>query len=213
MQSLGVTGGIGSGKTTVCRMLEELGARVFYADVEAKRLMQENPDVRREITAAFGAESYDHEGRLDRAYLARRVFASEDDLARINGIVHPRVFEAFEAAKAAARQNGVDVLVKEAALIFEAGGERHLDAVAVVDAPRDKRVERVAQRDGAPSEEVIARMGHQLPPAALRRRADYVIENHGSLDDLQQQVNALWHTLTALPVQEWKKGGEREREA
>ena len=206
MQTLGVTGGIGSGKTTVCRMLARLGARVFYADVEAKRLMQESPDVRREIVAAFGAESYDDKGRLDRAYLARRVFASEDEVARINRIVHPRVFRAFEEAEVAARQDGVDVLVKEAALIFEAGGERHLDAVAVVDAPRERRVERVARRDGATPEEVLARMGHQLPPGELRRRADYVIENHGSLADLQHQVDALWRTLTSLGKEEREKG-------
>ena len=212
MQSLGVTGGIGSGKTTVCRMLETLGARVFYADVEAKRLMQEHPDVRREITAAFGAESYDNRGRLDRAYLAGRVFASEDEVARINHIVHPRVFEAFEAAKAAARQDGVDVLVKEAALIFEAGGERHLDAVAVVDAPRSERVRRVARRDQVTPEQVLARMGHQLPPEELRRRADYVIENDGSLAELQRQVDALWISLTG-PAQERREESVEGEEA
>ena len=79
MQSLGVTGGIGSGKTTVCRMLEGLGAQVFYADVEAKRIMQESPDVRVELVAAFGEGSYDANGRLDRAYLARRVFADRGE--------------------------------------------------------------------------------------------------------------------------------------
>ncbi|MGI9174278.1 MAG: dephospho-CoA kinase [Rhodothermales bacterium] len=213
MQTLGVTGGIGSGKTTVCRMLEKLGARVFYADVEAKRLMQEHPDVRREIIAAFGAKSYDGKGQLDRAYLAGRVFASEDEVARINGIVHPRVFEAFEVAKAVAQQDGVDVLVKEAALIFETGGERHLDAVAVVDAPRAERVERVARRDQVTPEQVLARMGHQLPPEELRRRADYVIENDSTPDDLQRQVDALWRSLTGPGPRkrERKKEGKGER--
>lgn len=197
MQTLGVTGGIGSGKTMVCRILEACGARVFYADVEAKRIMQEHPDVRAEIVDAFGPKSYDQDGRLDRTYLAEQVFADRAQVARINGIVHPRVFEAFEAAKAVARHDGVGVLVKEAALLFEAGGERHLDAVAVVEAPREERVRRVTARDSVTPEQVLARMGHQLPPEELRRRADYVIENTGSLGDLRHQVKALWHDLIA----------------
>ena len=195
MQSLGVTGGIGSGKTTVCRMLEGLGAQVFYADVEAKRIMQESPDVRAELVAAFGEGSYDANGRLDRAYLARRVFADQANVARINAIVHPRVFRAFEEAQEAARRDGIDVLVKEAALIFETGGDAHLDAVAVVAAPQAERVRRVATRDGVTSDQVLARMGHQLPPDELRRRADYVVENTGSLDDLRRQVERLWREV------------------
>ena len=195
MTSLGVTGGIGSGKTTVCRMLEGLGAQVFYADVEAKRIMQADPDVRVELVAAFGEGSYDANGRLDRAYLARRVFADEANVARINAIVHPRVFKAFEEAQEAARRDGVDVLVKEAALIFETGGDAHLDAVAVVAAPQAERVRRVAARDGVTSDQVLARMGHQLPPDDLRRRADYVVENTGSLDDLRRQVERLWREV------------------
>jgi dephospho-CoA kinase len=195
MKTLGVTGGIGSGKTTVCRLLEALGARVFYADAEAKRLMQEDPGVRAEIEAAFGAESYDAEGRLNRAFLAAQVFGDERKVDRINAIVHPRVFEAFARAKAVAERDGVPLLVKEAALIFEAGGDKHLDAVAVVDAPRGLRVQRVVDRDGTTPEKVLARMGHQLPPDELRRRADYIIENDGPLDDLRAQVDALYQDL------------------
>lgn len=195
MITLGITGGIGSGKTTVCRMLEALGARVVYADAEAKRLMQEDPEARAAIQAAFGSESYDDQGRLDRAYLADQVFGDEDRLEQLNRIVHPRVFAAFERAKAQAERDGVAVLVHEAALIYEAGGDRHLDAVAVVDAPRDKRIDRVVARDAVTPAQVAARMGHQLPPDELRRRADYVIDNTGSLDDLQAQVEQLWRTM------------------
>ena len=195
MKTLGITGGIGSGKTTVCRMLEVLGARVFYADVEAKRLMQEDPAVRAEIREAFGEASYDAEGRLDRAYLAARVFGDEEAVARINGIVHPRVFAAFERARRQAERDGTALLVKEAALLYEAGGARHLDAVAVVDAPAAERIRRVTERDRVTADQVAARMGHQLPPEALRRRADYVLENDGSLDDLRRQVEALYRDV------------------
>ncbi len=195
MKTLGVTGGIGSGKTAVCRILEELGARVFYADAEAKRLMEADPEVRAEIVEAFGPESYDERGRLNRAYLAAKVFADPANVARINRIVHPRVYEAFEAARRAAEAEGAPLLVKEAALIYESGGDRHLDAVAVVDAPEDERVRRVVARDDVTPEQVRARMAHQLSPAELRRRADYVIENTGSLEDLQRQVERVYRDV------------------
>ncbi len=197
MKTLGVTGGIGSGKTTACRMLEALGARVFYADAEARRLMEADPHVRAAIAAAFGAESYDAEGRLDRAYLAEHVFGEAARVERLNAIVHPRVYDAFGAAARRAEREGVEVLVLEAALIFESGGERHLDAVAVVDAPEAARIRRVAARDETAPEAVRARMAHQLPPHVLRRRADHVLVNDGDLEALRRQVRALYREITA----------------
>ncbi len=194
-KTLGVTGGIGSGKTAVCRLFEDLGARVFYADVEAKALMEKDPEVRAEITAAFGPESYRTDGRLDRAYLARMVFGDDDNVARINAIVHPRVYEAFARAKEDARAEGLALLIHEAALIFEAGGDKHLDAVAVVDAPEATRIHRVVARDAVDAEHVRARMGHQLPPAELRRRADYVIDNTGTMEDLRGQVKQVYEAV------------------
>ncbi len=112
-----------------------------------------------------------------------------------SAIVHPRVFASFEAAKARARDEGIPLLVHEAALLFEAGGDAHVDAVAVVDAPEDARVERVVERDDVTPDQVRARMGHQLPPEELRRRADYVIENDGSLEDLRAQTIALYRAV------------------
>ncbi|NBC17893.1 MAG: dephospho-CoA kinase [Bacteroidetes bacterium] len=195
MKTLGVTGGIGSGKSTVCRLFEDLGARVFVADDVAKQLMQQDPAVRRAIVDAFGPASYDEAGRLDRAYLAQQVFSDEENVARINAIVHPRVFDAFREEARRAEQEGVELLVHEAALIFEAGGDRHLDAVAVVDAPEDVRVRRVVERDGVAPEQVRARMRHQLPPEELRRRADFVIDNSGAEDALHSQVQAVYDAM------------------
>jgi len=196
MITIGVTGGIGSGKTTVCRMLEGLGARVFYADLEARRLMEDDRRVVREITSAFGSESYVG-GRLNRPYLASKVFGDEAEVAKINAIVHPRVFEAFEQARAEARAEGVPMMVKEAALIFETGGKEHLDAVVVVDAPVKKRIDRVSRRDQVEPAAVHARMRHQLQPEELRRRADYVIENSGSTEDLERKVEELYRSLVS----------------
>jgi dephospho-CoA kinase len=173
--------------------LEEKGARVFYADIEAKRLMREDDAVRAAIIEEFGDEAYADEGALNRAYLAEQVFGDTERVERLNAIVHPHVFEAFEAAMARADDEGVELLVHEAALLFEAGGDEHVDVTAAVVAPDEKRIEWVTERDDVTPEQVRARMEHQLPQDELRRRADHVIENDGSLEDLRQQsVDLYW---------------------
>ncbi|MEX2401403.1 MAG: dephospho-CoA kinase [Rhodothermales bacterium] len=199
MKRLGVTGGIGSGKTTVCRMLEEMGARVFYADEEGKQLLVDDPEARREVIAAFGADSYHDDGRLNRAFLADQVFSDDEKLERLNRIVHPRVLARFEKVAEKAEREHVPLMVKEAALIFESGGEALLDAVAVVDAPREERIARVVARDDAEPADVKARMRHQMEPAELRRRADVVIENDGDLPQLRKQVEALYEDMSVKP--------------
>ncbi|WP_022834680.1 dephospho-CoA kinase [Salisaeta longa] len=196
MYTLGVTGGIGSGKTVFCRFLEAFGARIFYADLEAKRLMQHDEAARAAIVAAFGAESYADDGSLDRAYLADHVFGDAERVATLNGIVHPLVFDAFEEAKTRAAAEDVELLVHEAALLFEAGGDAHVDAVAVVVAPEADRVARVVERDDTTPQAVRARMQHQWPQEKLRARADYVISNDGSLEDLRRRAYTLYQTLT-----------------
>ncbi len=177
-------------------MLEELGARVFYADLEGKEILSRDPEARREIIEAFGTESYLPDGQLNRAYLAASVFSDADKVAWINEIVHPRVFTRFSEAVAQARRDDVPLMVKEAALIFEAGGERLLDAVAVVDAPRDDRVARVVERDDVTPEDVAARMDHQWPADELRRRADFLIDNSGTLDETRRQVEQMFREMT-----------------
>ena len=196
MTTLGVTGGIGSGKTTVCGFLSEQGAKVFYADLEARQLMTEHEDVRQEIIDAFGPDSYAEDGGLNRAYLSKAVFGSPENVERINAIVHPRVHEAFARAAEQAEEDGIELLVHEAALIFESGGDKHLDAVAVVVAPDDDRVSRVVDRDDTTAEAVRDRMGHQLPQDELRRRADYVIENDGTIEDLRRKSVELYDRFT-----------------
>ena len=191
---LGVTGGIGSGKTTVCEHLERHGAKVFYADVVARRLMQDREDVRAEICAAFGGNSYAEDGTLNRALLAAKAFGAPECLALLNAIVHPRVREAFEEMRVRARG---PLLVYEAALIFETGGERLLDAVVVVDAPATDRIERVRKRDNVSEKQVRERMEHQLPRKELIERADYIIDNSGSLEALAAQVDRLFQDLTS----------------
>lgn len=198
MITVGVTGGIGSGKTAfVARLAEHAGVRVLLADDLAKRLMAEDPDVRRQLVARFGPETFGADGALDRGRLAARVFGDEAELAALNAIVHPAVRRALADEVERARAEGVRVLVYEAALLFETGGDAVVDHVVVVDAPVEVRVARAAARDGVPEEAVRARMRHQLDPAEARRRADRVVENHGDLDALWAAADALAHDLGA----------------
>lgn len=197
MKTLGVTGGIGSGKSTVCRIFEELGAHVFYADEEAKRLMHEDEAVRAEIREAFGYESYLPSGDLNREYLAKKVFNRPRSLRKISHIVHPRVFEAFRRAREAAEKEGAPLMIKEAAILFESGGDRKVDAVAVVDAPVEERIRRVVARDDTTEEAVRARMKNQWAASELRKRADYIIENGDAREDLRQQVERIFAEMTA----------------
>jgi dephospho-CoA kinase len=191
MLTIGLTGGMGSGKSVVCDMLEARGARVFDADEVGKDILRSDPEARREIVRAFGERSYRTDGSLDRGYLAGLVFGDERNLARINSIVHPRVFAAFERERETARAEGVKILVHEAALLFESGGDRYVDVTVYVDAPRWLRIRRVIDRDGRTRAEVIARMRHQLPAYKGRARADFVLQNDGTLDQLEQRVERL----------------------
>ncbi|MBL7977210.1 MAG: dephospho-CoA kinase [Bacteroidetes Order II. Incertae sedis bacterium] len=192
MKTLGITGGIGSGKTTVCKILEKRGALVFYADIEAKRIQVEDPEARAEIEQVFGTASYLPDGSLNRAFLAQQVFSDASKMRLLNGIVHPRVRKALLDKKKCAKNAGYPLLVYEAALIFETGGEDVVDAVLVVDAPTLDRIQRVQTRDGSTVEQVEVRIKNQLSSDEMRRRADFVIENKGNLIELEEQVIRFW---------------------
>ncbi|WP_420456338.1 dephospho-CoA kinase [Rubrivirga sp.] len=196
MTTVGVTGGIGSGKSAfVARLGEHAGARVLLADDLAKRLMADDPDVRGQLVARFGPETFDDAGALDRGRLAARVFGDPGELAALNAIVHPAVRRALEDEQARARADGVEVLVYEAALLFETGGDAVVDLVVVVDAPVDVRVARAAARDGVSQAAVRDRLRHQIDPATARARADRVVDNAGDLAALQAAADALAHDL------------------
>ena len=196
MRSIGVTGGIGSGKSAFARRLgEHAGVRVVYADDVAKRIMAEHPGVRAALVETFGPETYTEAGDLDRAHLAGRVFGDTEALAALNAIVHPAVREALLVALDRAQSEGVRLLVYEAALLFETGGDEVVDEVVVVDAPVETRVARVMARDGVDRDAVLARMRHQMDPAEARRRADRVVENDSPLAALHAQADALAREL------------------
>lgn len=180
MTKIGITGGIGSGKTTVCRIFEVLGIPVYYADIEAKRLMQEDPGLMAAIRDHFGKEVYDSRGRLDRALLAGMVFGRKEKLEELNALVHPATIR--DANEWVGRQTAPYV-IKEAALMFESEAFHHVDQVIGVYAPEALRIQRTMHRDGISRGQVLERMRHQLDEEVKMRLCDYVIYN-----DEQQAV-------------------------
>lgn len=173
MMKVGITGGIGSGKSTVCRLFAQRGIAVYDSDREAKRLMTEDGALRAGITARFGAESY-VDGALNRRYLASRVFSDAQALADLNALVHPAVRMDF--ASWAERQAGPYVIL-ESAILFEAGLEGAVDRTVAVLAPLELRLSRTCRRDGCDEEAVRRRMAAQLDDDTLRDRADYAVVN------------------------------------
>ena len=182
---IGITGGIGSGKTTVSRVFKTLGVPVYYADDHAKRLMVQNQTLTGDIKALFGEESYDSEGRLNRAYLTQRVFSDARELEKLNALVHPAVGRDF--ANWVANHDDHPYLLKEAALIFETGSNKLLDKVVVVTAPVEERVKRVLLRDIHRSrEQVLAIMEQQL--SERKSKADFIIDNSGKVMVIPQVI-------------------------
>jgi dephospho-CoA kinase len=181
MIKVGITGGIGSGKTTVCRIFETLGVPVYYADDRAKWLMENRLEVKEALCATFGNWIYDREGKLNRPGLAKTVFSNPDKLAQLNAIVHPAVFEDGFRWEMEQAERGVPYCLKEAALLVESGSYRFLDKLIVVTAPEALRLSRVIQRDDTTEEAVRQRMDRQLPEAEKVALADFVIQNDGEL--------------------------------
>ena len=173
MMKVGITGGIGSGKSTVCRRFAQKGIAVYDSDAAAKRLMQEDGALRRQLAGRFGEGTF-RNGVLDRAYLAGIVFADPQALADLNALVHPVVMRDFDAW--AARQEGSYVIL-ESAILFEAGLEGCVDKTVAVLAPRELRIERTCRRDGCGADQVVRRIAAQLDDDALSARADYVVVN------------------------------------
>ena len=176
MKVIGITGGIGSGKTTCCQVFEELGVPVYYADLRAKLLMVENP-LRGKIVQAFGDKAYSGT-LLNRTYLSEQVFNLKEKLSVLNGLVHPAVTDDFE--EWLEENKTADYVLKEAAILFETGTDEHVDITVVVIAPQELRLERVMQRDGTSKEEVQQRMNNQWTQERKIKLADHIINNDGA---------------------------------
>ena len=190
---IGLTGGIGSGKSEVSRILSELGAYIIDADQVGHEAYQPHTETWEELVAAFGKNILQPSGEVDRRKLGSIVFSDPDALARLNAIVHPRMREMMSERLEERRQQDVKVAVIEAAVLLEAGWESLVDEVWVTTANDDSVVQRISQRNNLSEEEIRKRINSQMKNEERISRASSVIENSGSLEVLWQRVRDLWY--------------------
>lgn len=197
MLLVGLTGNIASGKSTVARMLAERGATIIDADELAHEAVAPGTPALAAIAARWGAAVLDAQGALDRGLLRGVVFNDPDQLDALNRIVHPEVERRREAAIAEARARGDRIVICDIPLLFEKKMVEQFDMVVLVDAPRPVRLERVVGQRGVPTAEAMAMIAAQMPSELKRARADLVIHNGGTVEELARQVDAVWTSLRA----------------
>ncbi len=197
MLKIGITGGIGTGKTTISKVFETLGVPVFYADVVAKQIMVSDRILIKGVKDAFGTESYTPAGLLNNKHIAGIVFNNAEQLARLNELVHPAVFRAFDIWVKQVPAS-TPYILKEAALLFESGSYSMCDQNILVISAERIRIQRVMERDGVTAEQVRARMDKQLPDAEKTKLADHIIYNNET-DSLIIQVTRLHQLFLNTP--------------
>lgn len=194
MKIAGVTGGIGSGKSTVVKMFEELGVPIYVADKRAKKLMRESKDLKIKIVDFLGIESY-KDGELNRPFIAKEIFNDVEKLNRFNAIVHPAVHADFKKWKADL-ENNYKYCIYEAAILFESNRQEICDYTLLITAPKEVRIKRVMNRDNITESDVIERMNHQWSDERKKKLADFIIYNM-DLDKTKQDVNKIHKFLTS----------------
>lgn len=190
MKIVGLTGGIGSGKSTVAQMFAAYGIPVYNSDIEAKELTNSSPVIRQQLISLLGEETY-KEGILDRKFLADKIFNDPEILQKVNAIIHPKVAAHFK--NWVTLQNSAYV-IKEAAILYESGSDSQCDLVIVVTASKKERIRRVMQRDRVSKKEVEARMRNQWSDSKKIKLADFVIYNE-LLSDTKKQVESIHFQL------------------
>ncbi len=194
---IGLTGGIGSGKTTVARQIEQKGFPVYYSDIRAKEIVNESESLKSQIISLLGAESYDAAGNYDRKAVAEKVFENTELLQQLNGIIHPAVRTDFENW---VQQQHLPYIFKETALLFELGLDEDCYKSILVTAEDNIRIKRVMERDGKTYREVSNVMEQQLPEKDKIKKADFIIYNNETLEQLEEQVDVLMENLAQLTV-------------
>jgi dephospho-CoA kinase len=196
---VGVTGGIGSGKSTVCSLFSQLGRDVISADKIASQLADQDENIKKQISKTFGEEVYFENGLLDRKKVAKIVFQKDSLRKKLNAIVHPKVFRAIDGqVQRLSRAQRSPYVIIEAALIYETGMDERLDYTIVVDAREDTSVKRVMARDGCSRKDVLDRMRSQMPVEKKLKKADFVIGNERSKPELLPKVKLIDSLLTYL---------------
>ena len=200
MLLIGLTGNIASGKTAVADMLAGRGATIVDADVLARDAVTRGSPALDAIVARWGEGVLDGDGSLDRAALRHIVFENQTDLDALNEIVHPEVVRLREKKVADARARGVDVVVCVIPLLFERHLTEEFDSIVLVDAPRSVRMERIVRDRGLEEAEAMKMIASQMPADLMRARADYVIENNGTLVELEAEVERVWARIVGDEV-------------
>lgn len=195
MLLIGLTGNIASGKSEVARMLAERGATLIDADVLAREAVRPETQALKDIVKRWGKDILNDDGSLDRKALRQIVFADQDELDALNRIVHPGVTRLRDREIANARDRGDQIVVCVIPLLFERNLVEEFDAIVLVDAPRPLRLERLVTTRGLEETEAMNMIASQMPAELKRARADYCIDNNGSIDDLERDVDALWSSL------------------
>mgnify|MGYP003385552304 CR=1 FL=1 len=182
MLKIGLTGGIGSGKTTVAEVFAQLGIAIYLSDDRAKALMVSDEELKSDIISLFGEESYDV-GQLNRPFIASKVFSDKKELEKLNALVHPALKKDFDLW---CNEQTSPYVLKEAAILFESGANKGLDKVILVEAPKEMRLSRVMNRDSVSSDSVLARMEVQWSDERKKLLSDYVILNDDKCSVLEQ---------------------------
>lgn len=193
MVTLGVTGGLGAGKSIACQRFKENGALIFDADTVAKEILQNSKEIQAQIAEEFGLDVVIN-GRVDTQRLASLAFSNEENQSTLNNIVHPYVIEAFEK-KCDELEKKHGLLIIDAPLIFESGFDSHLDHTLLIFASLKLRIARALRRGNLNREEILRRMDLQMPEEDKRALASFVIENNGSIEELNQEIDKLYQQL------------------
>ena len=191
MITIGLTGGIGSGKTTIAQWFQEKGIPVYNSDFEAKKLMNENEDLIQQLIELFGDETYKN-GEYNRSYVASKVFNDKELLNQLNAIVHPAVFKHFDEWMD--NQNS-SFVVKEAAILFESGSYKDCDYIISVIADEEKRIDRVAKRDQLNEDQIRSRMKNQWTDEQRIEKSDFIIENNKDLKVLKLEFEKVFDEI------------------
>lgn len=195
MVKIALTGGPGSGKSTVAQLFRDLGAEIIDADQVAHEVVAKGTPACEELRRGFGPEYFQADGALNRAQMAELVFGDPEARRRLNAIVHPRVTREISRRLQDLTARGVKLVMVEVPLLYEVGLEKNYDLVIVVDAGEKEQIERLTARDGRPPEEALGIVQAQWPLDAKKARADFVVDNRGSLEHTRAQIKKLWQQL------------------
>ena len=193
MKIIGLTGGIGSGKTTVLALFEALGALTYVADVEAKKIMNADAALKKQLIDLFGKQAYEN-GKLNSGYIASIVFNNKEKLNELNALVHPKVREDFQYF---IKTHKADFVIYEAAILFESGSDQFCDYIITVIADIDHKIERIIKRDGVTEVQILERMKNQSADDFKIQKSDFVIRNN-KLAATKQQVLTIFELLKKL---------------